>query len=506
MSNELKSVDEVAVTAVDEKRFSITPLSYSNKDRAVAGEIVVDDETGNVWVRNRQSGDLRCATQNVGIQIEDALDSRLGAIDYAVATNRAVYRFYFDQNAIRLDSSLELPDEYVYFQVRDINRASKYYLTELTDVKKTGTSIYPADETGKIADALHHNSTYFVEFYNINFELMSQILFTAKRAPQLSSNGLDKFIDHIEIAVNRDILYLGESIKSLNARVYAVMGDSSYKNATNFSNVTLSAYQVQPKVNTDPIESLTVGAVDITDSNMTAISLDDINTSVEGTYVIKATFMNRLDNDRILEATRTIKVSATEYARLVDNGVAVIPTYYGTTHGEDDIRLRAIAFFVDGSHRDVTSDITFSYSGKLSFDEAGVLDKVIRVTFKEGHAVQGSVNVPLTFYSNDAVGMQSSIKTVLFERNSLDTSGILQLNPQYTPLGGSAFYKVAKVSGKGSATSIKYLTAMYAVNGYDTDYTGSLVDGDQVIVEFYNLNKVLIGVDVLTAKSSTQVI
>ena len=57
--------------ATDNKRFSITPLSYENADRALPGEIVVDDETGYVYVKNRDTNELVCANSAINENLEE---------------------------------------------------------------------------------------------------------------------------------------------------------------------------------------------------------------------------------------------------------------------------------------------------------------------------------------------------------------------------------------------------------------------------------------------------
>ena len=66
---------------MDRKRFAIVPLSFEkNKDRALPGEIVVDDKTGNIWVRNRNTNELVCATQDVCRQVEEGIEAHLGEV------------------------------------------------------------------------------------------------------------------------------------------------------------------------------------------------------------------------------------------------------------------------------------------------------------------------------------------------------------------------------------------------------------------------------------------
>ena len=476
--------------ANDEKRFSITPLSYEHADRALPGEIIVDDETGNVWVKNRDTGELKCATQGVNTAVNEIVNGRFGILDYAYNNNRVVYRFYFDGNSVKLDSSLKLPAEYCYYQIRDVNRATKYYLTELTAVETVGTSIYPEDATGNVIDALHHNGTYFVEFYNINFELMTQLLFTAKKAPALDhGNKLDKMVNHIVIAANRDILYLNESINSINVRVYAVYGDGSVRDTTDFSNVSLRA---------------AAGDVsDITDSQLTSVDLSQIDTSKEGTYTIFATFINKADNYTVLTAKKTIMVSKTEYNKLLTNGLVVVPRLYSQT--ANDIRLQAYGYFENGTMRDITEDVVFSYSGKLEFDENGLLDKTVLVVFNagEGNQVMQQREVRVTLYTNNTIGAAGA-DTVQYN-NTLDGFGvsrnILRINPNHAAPEAYTYYKVRSIS-KLDASG--YYTSDYANYGYTTSYIDTnnepITDGQLVIVEYYNANKVLVAAEGLTCE------
>ena len=498
MATEKETLQQVQ--SVDNKRYAFIPLSYDNADRALAGEIVADDKTGNVWVRNRETGELVCATQNVGLAVEDAIDARMGNLDYAFHSNRTVYRFYFDGNAIKLDSSINLPSEYCYYQVRDVYRSTKYYTNKLTAINKVATSIYPEAEEaidGSRQDALVNNGTYFVEFYNINFELLTQILFTAKKAPALyvENNELDKIVDHIEIATNRKVLYIGEPVKALNTRVYAVFADGTQKLSNDLSNVSLKA--------------IAGNVQDITDRSLTFIDVDDIDTTKPGTYTIYATFINKADNYTTYEAMDTIEVSETEYQRLLTNGLVIVPKVYGVN---EDIRLTAFGYFTDGTKRNITENVSFGDTTKLKFDENGVLDKEITVTFNLGETTQQQRTAHILLYTNNGAANQNIQNAVWFNNDMVDglSAGrnILALNPNYVAPETYAYYRVCSVNGGFNEDD--YYTTTYGTAGYATSYieVGSniLADGDSVLVEFYSSlrdeqgNPVLIAADVLTAK------
>ena len=65
---------------INEKRFAIKPLLYENADRAMTGEIILDDNTGAIWTRSRATGELVSATQNILDYVDDALDTRTANI------------------------------------------------------------------------------------------------------------------------------------------------------------------------------------------------------------------------------------------------------------------------------------------------------------------------------------------------------------------------------------------------------------------------------------------
>ena len=486
---------------MDRKRFAIVPLSFGNSDRALPGEIVVDDKTGNVWVRNRDTNELICATQDVCRQIEEGIEAHLGEVYYAIDHNRSVNRFYFNEDAVRLDNSLNFPAEYVYFQIRDIKDASKYYLVDYSDVTKAAYLINP----GNHPNAFVNNGVYVVEFYNLNLELVSQVIFTGRRAPVASLPGLDKYVDRIEIAVNRDILYVGESIKSLNVRVYAVMGDGTYKDATDMTDTNMVAYKMSVEGNS-AIENLVKDAIDVTTSNSTAIDLGQIDVNKEGTFKIYATYMDKINN-RTLSAEKPIQISRTAAANLVQNGIAVLVKYMGTVNGQDDFRLGAIGYFEDNSVRDITGNVIFSKKNELKFDENGVLENTIIVSFNSDTSVKQSYEVPVVLYKDLTTPV--AYKTVEFVEDEFLPSGILNLNKDYLRnfipssfKNEAVYYRIAKVVGRGVDMELNYITPVKTPIGYDAQYSGMLEDGESVIVEFYAGGTYdLIGVDTLIASS-----
>ena len=459
------------VTPQDEKRFAIVPLSYENKDRALPGEIIMDEETGNLYVKNSKDGQLRCATKEVSDTIKEVVDARMETLKYALNNNRAVYRFYFDNTMVRLDSSLDLPEEYVYFQVRDISRETKYYLTELTRVDRTGVSIYPEDLTGNVIDALHHNGTYFVEFYNISLELVSQLVFTAKRVSGAApiNNGIDKFINYITVSTNRNILYLGESIKSINTRVYAVMGDSSSIDITG-----------QAKLEA----ALSDGSIlDVTDDTLTFVDLSDIDTKTEGIYKIRATFMNRMDG-RVYNASTKVEVTKTPDQQLMPGGnsIILIPNY---SVSNDNFTMRCIGYFEDGTIRDITDNVSLSPNVLKPDPDTGIASGKVIVIFNEGQITQANIQKEVSFFTNDGLAYMDSERQIHYNNENDDK--LVCLSSNYI-INGSR-YRVRNIDiSLGDAGY--YTGTQYGHTGYPVAYTNvnglDLTPDEEVIVELYN--------------------
>ena len=476
----------------DEKRFAIIPLSFENRERALPGEIVLNEETGDIYVKSKH-GDLRCATSEVSDKVKEIVDSRMETLKYALNNNRAVYRFYFDNTMVRLDSSLDLPEEYVYFQVRDIKRDTKYYLDKLTRVNKTGFSLYPEDTTGNVIDALHHNGTYFVEFYNISLELVSQLVFTAKRVPgagiddSFYGGGLDKFINYITVVPNRSILYVGEDIKAINTRVYAVMGDSSKIDITN-TGALLSYKETSGKLE----------EIDITDDPLTFTDLSKIDTKKPGFYKIRATFINRLDG-RELEASTIIEVAETPDQQLMqgNDSIVLVPVYSAIN---DNFTMKCIGYFEDGTIRDITGDVTLSPNILKPIE--GVVEQKVTVIFNEGQIFQTSIDKEVNFFT--AEGLDSYLGQHAAVRLPYNNSNekLLMLPSEF--LGnGAVRYRVRHVdSSLGDAGY--YTGTQYGYIGYAIQYSNVLskdiVDGQELIVELYNKNLGFTGAILLHAQ------
>lgn len=467
----------------NEKRFAIMPLLYENADRALRGEIILDDESGAIWTRNRKTGELVSATQNILDYVDDALDTRTANISYAFNNNRNVYRFYFTGQMVKLDASLNLPAEYVYFRIRSIDKETNYFVNKLCKVNETATVV---DHM-----ILENNKTYFVEFYSINLELLTQILFTAKSAHMLErAADPDFIIDHIRIETNRNVMFVGESLKNINCRVFAVYKSGAIMDISELNNVVAELEEGSSYASKE----------DVTDNASTLIDLSNININKPGSYTIKAAVFNRLAGEagEYMYATKTILVTEDQFDRLIDNGLVVIPRIITLqSSAVKEIRLQVVGYFASGEIRDVTDEVVISNYDSSLFD----VRQPITVTFNPGRDTVIEIATSFIAYSSSAE-VETNNKIVYFN-NDLSDGYILNLHDSFIPVKACTYYRVRHsrdLSDNGYYTVKKSNPIDCPALYVDLDYP--LTDGDYVIVEFYSVEGSLVVSDVFLAKAA----
>jgi hypothetical protein len=429
----------------DEKRFAFIPLDLENGSRALGGEIVADDTTGDIWIRNRATGELVSSTSNLEKKIRDILSGGMESNSFAFNNNRKVYRFYFENEIVRLDRMLGMPSEFVYYRIRDVRDDSKYYVNELTNVSVEATSLFPFSD----------NDVYFVEFYNVRRELMSQIMFTGKYAPTVLSGGEpEKIINRIEIHTNKDILYVTENPTSLLIRVYAVYEDGSSRDITNFDNLLIDA---------------------------------PIATDAAGTASIKATYYYDTVHGQYVEDEKEIAIVEDVYAQLVDFVVSPAKIIR-LNDGTRSIKLNIVGYFEDGSVRDVSDEVVVSNN----FDpQLFNVEQYLTIKFNAGH-----LNVVQKDYTLLVKDDGSASENVLFFRD-----GLMSIAEDFVPAAGSMFFKVRDPEDLNF-----FYTLSFNEIGYDAAYMekSNILDkmktGNNVLVEFYGEDKKLIDSTVFTAK------
>jgi hypothetical protein len=429
----------------DEKRYAFIPLSFENRERALGGEIVVDELTGDVWIKNRQTGELISATSNLDARVRELLGSGTNSSSYAFNNNRRIYRFYFENDIVRLDRALELPKEVAYFRIRDLRDDAKYYVPELTNINSDAVTIFPFE----------NNEVYFVEFYNIKREMVSMMSFSAKYAPVVLQDGEpDKIISRLEIHTNKDFLYVTEDPSSLLIRVYAIYEDGSSKDVTNYDSLVMNS---------------------------------EITTDEAHTHVLKATWFYDQTFGQFVEAEKEISVIVDEYAAVTD--LIIVPRkVIRLNDGSRYIKLNIVAYFEDGTSKTVSDEVTVSNN----FDPTLFnVPQYLTIKFNAGHL--NVIEKDYTLLVNDD---GSASENILFYRDSL-----MSIAGDFVLPADAQFYKVRDAEDLNF-----YFTIGFNNVGYDAAFMEkpNILDkvrtGMNLIVEFYNDDKELLDSTVFTAK------
>lgn len=425
----------------DDKRFAFIPLEYESRERALEGELILDRLNGDVWTKNGQ-GELISATADLEAKIQEILNNGTTVFSFMHAKNRRVYRFYFENNVVRLDAALGLGSYLKYFRIRGAEDNSFYYVNELTPVGNFGASVMPFVD----------NEMYFVEFFNQSGEMISQQLFTAKYAPSVMvDNDPEKILSHIIIELNKNFLYLGEDVNSVIARVIAVYEDNSQVDITGVSGLVID---------------------------------HNIDNNTLGNYEFTASYFYD-DQGNYLEATKAISVVEDIYAHIID--LIIIPKkIVHLNDGSRSIILTILAYFDDGTVKDVSEDciISSNFDNRL-FNQV----QHLTIRFNAGHTNVVDKNYDLLIKDNGS----ASENVILFNDN------LLRLQPSVPYPETTAFFRVRDPEDINF-----YFTTIYAEINYDTAYVDrvgleeKVQTGKNVIVEFYNEHLTLLDSDVFT--------
>lgn len=428
----------------DEKRYAFVPLSYPNRDRSLPGELILDNDTGEVWTK-KTNGDFVSATANLNERVQEILSSGLNSMSYAFNNNRRVYRFYFEGNIVRLDRMLQLDKSIAYFRIRDIANEGKYYVNTLTNVKYDGTSAYPFID----------NETYFVEFYTAQREMVTNMIFSAKYAPNVLQDGEpDKIVNRLEVHTNKDFLYVGESITSLVHRVYLFFEDGSSKDVTAHPATILQ-------------------------------NLVDVNKV--GVYKLIATHYYDTTHGQFVEAEHEVMVREDVYAALID--MVIVPRkIVSLNDGSRSIRLSVIGYFEDGAVRNLTDEVIISDN----FDDSLFnVTQYITVKFNAGHINVVEKNVELLVKDDG-----SASENIMFFRDN-----ILQIDPEFVLPAGSKYFRVRDAQDLNFYYTIGYAEVDYEAPFMEKPALPDRVhNGTNFVVEFFTEDKSMIDSTVFSAQ------
>jgi len=433
-------------TTVDKRRFRVIPLAYpEHADRAGFGELLVDDETGDYYVKS-PDGVIRSRTANIEQLIHDELENNINQMSYQYNRNRRVYRLFFTSEYVRLDANLILDDSCAYYRVRDISDSGKYYVTTLTDINSRALLAY----------TMVDNEMYFVEFYNKKKEQISCLPFSAKAAIYFdTSEDDDKLVTHIYITTNKDIAYVGENPASLICKCIAVYDDGTEKDITNYSTVD---------IDTSGIDWNTVGV-----------------------YKIKATYVYDMEHVLSYTAEKNFEISDDKSVTISD--VIVVPRkIINLNDGSREIKLTVIVYYADGSAKDVSDECIISAFDPTLFNTEQTI--VVKLN-------AGTVNVFEDTYVIKVEDSGAASNLIL----NFNEEHILKLDDttrtEYPD--GALFYKVRDAENISIFYTPVYNEIHYnALFVDDPDHTIS--ENKNVIVEFYGNTYQIIDSDVYVCK------
>ena len=435
---------------VDQRRFAFKPILYSNRNNQalLSGEVVADNTTGDVYVV-QPNGDLVSRTVDLENLVTNIINSGVTNYSYIYLNNRKVYKFYYDNQVIRLDQELteNLPTGVAYFKIRDLYDNEKYYVPNLTNIHYTTASVFP----------FANNETYIVEFFNEEFEMLTQINFTAKFAPAVLQSGDPlRVINHIQIDTNRSFLYQNENVGSLLINVFVVYEDGSSQN--------------------------------VTYNNQLIVDNELIDTSTIGTYKITAQYYYDTQNGLYESAEKFIEVIPDIYANIRD--LVVIPRkVVALNDGRRSIILEVIAYYEDDLRQPLrmTEDCIVTGFNSILFNEM----QHITVSLNLGHTNTWNQNYDIQVNDNGS----ATENKLRFKDN------IMSVDPLYSVPTGAVKYRVRDPHDLNF-----WYTPTYADANYDTiffDHTllaDKIHTGSNVIIEFYATDLALVDAVVFTCE------
>ena len=426
MNKLVKNGQAVAKTTdTSKKRYAFIPLDNKNHKSALPGEIMVNRETGDIFVKD-DYGNVKSKTERLEETIEGIIQNNSAElVGDLYNEHRKAFRFFFDDGVLRLDRNLQLPRGAFYFTVHDMIDGHKIYTAQPTRVT----------EDAAYLGSLVNNFEYWVTFYTQDRDAICQDKFIAKRANALISDGMlpGKILERIEIETAKDVLYLGESYKDLYLNVYAYFMDHSRKNVTNALSTT--------------------------------IERPDLNSV--GNKTLRATYFN-IDTGLYAQAEKIIQVREEDLVYIV--GIKVIPQILVANNGTKSIVLNIIGEFSNGMITDITAKTIVNNFDEALFNCPQTLQLTTNIGDDKTYETDYTINVqfneqPATVYNGDYL---------LWITNELDDiAGMTNL-----PL---THYKV-----RDAGNLDNYYNTTLTEISYDTEYVGTLRTGKRLIIEYYD--------------------
>lgn len=430
-----RNSDIQTLGVTNQKRFVMIPLDIGNKDLAFPGELVTDRTNGMIYVVD-DDGNLQSAYSSLEEIISSVVNESSFGLSFAYNHNRVVYRFFYENEAVRLDEFLKLPDSFKYYRIRDMDDA-KYYVPELTEIGVVGASVYPFE----------NNQFYFVEFFNSRKEMVSQIIFTARFAPSVVIDGdSGKIPSALVISTNKDFLYVTENVDSLIVRVYVTYEDGSM--------------------------------VDVTDKPGVVKEVNIDNTQV-GFGTIRVTYYFDLDSGLYIESEKTISVIEDTYNQVID--MIVVPRKIIVINdGTRYIKLYIIAYYDNGDVRNVTDEVAISSNFNPTLFNT---PQNITVKFNAGRFNTFEKDYLFTVKDDGS----ASDNVMYFDDN------LIRIEPEYVYPVDAKYFRMRDVVDLDFFYTPEYCVVNYDHSYFDkSDMEDQLQTGKNVIVEFYDEDKKLL--------------
>lgn len=426
-----KNLSSTVPTPTKKKRYSFIPLDISGSSMALPGELVVDRNTGDFYITD-DFGNLKSRTNNIETLVESVIQNNsANIIGDLYSDQRKSYRFFFDSSVVRLDRSLKLPTGSRFFRIHDMTDGSLIY------TQKAGVVGEDTPYTGTLVN----NREYWVTFYNVSGDALTQNKFVAKRADAVISDEIspEKLLERIEIETAKDVLYLGETWRELYCKVFAYYADGSRRDVT----------------------------------NSTALILEKPNLNSVGEKYINALFYNtRREDDcnRYAEASKTIVVREELVIKIVN--IKVYPQILILPDGKKKIELSIIATFENGTEQDITNRTVVTNFDETLFNKPQIIDiyNSVDPTYQHPYTLNVRLNeTPATVYFGD---------NLIWISNELDNVGSVNSLP------------LTKYMIRDAGDLDKYYTGLVDI-GYSSPFGDRIRTGQGIIIEYYDDNEEL---------------
>ena len=430
------------IQITDKRRFRVIPLRRENIDRAGIGEVVIDRENGDVYVIN-DNGEAICRTADLEKIIVDNMVSDINSLFYMTNRNRRVYRLFFNDGMVRLDTNLSLDKNCAYYRIRSLSDVPSpvYYVSGLTKI----------NEDAVLENTMEEGQMYFVELYasGSSTSLISMLPFSAKQALLFENpDPKTSIITSLRIETNKDHMYVGDDKEELMIRVYGTYDDGSETDISAFNNITID---------------------------------ENIDTSASGNYKIQTTYIDTENEFNTLTTELIFEVKDNIYNEVVDMVVFARKVLNFNSGNSTIIGLQVQVTYADGTKDDITDKCVITGFDNELFNE----EQSITVSFVSGN---NDIQESYTIMIKDS-GISSNY-IVEFTSDYLIT---LRENRDSYP-ANAVYYRVRNAYNM----EIYYneLTILHSSTVFYETTTDPLVTGTNVIVEFYNNDRNLIDSDV----------